>query len=86
MAENQQQELESSIKIISEWHGDRLPDEIISVFYNLEELNQGKDIQLWKKLEEAIKANDEFKYDRFQFEMKTFRKRAKEGYFWWNLI
>ena len=85
MAITQKQQLENAILIVSEWHANRLPDEIIALFFNLEDLDQSKDEDLWEQLEQAIKDNNEFKFEGFQLALKALRNRTKKGYWWWDL-
>ena len=86
MAETQEQTLKRYIWIIEDWHGNRLPDEIISVFFNLEELDQSKNKELWQQLKQAIKNNKEFEFEGFQLDMQSLTERANQGYWWWKTI
>jgi hypothetical protein len=85
MALTQIEELEKAIQIVSEWNASRQADEIIAVFFNLEELDLDKDPELWDQLRQAIADNEDFQYEGFQKEMKILRKRAKLGYWFWNI-
>ena len=82
----QAEDLKRYIRIIWDWQSDRLPDEIFSVFSNLETLDQTKNRDLWDGLRKVIRENKEFNWKPFQQFIKPFRKRAREGYWWWDAI
>ncbi len=86
MATDQAERLELAIKSVASWRATMPPEGIYSVFEELEDLDQSKNKELWDELKVAIEENEAFNWEPFQKFMKRFKKRAKEGFWWWKTI